>query len=69
MRFDLYIPKNKCDDFQTFITNTERPSKEILRMVCNYNRANISLDLPTIRTILIRHPENVKYLKELLDEF
>ena len=70
MRFALYVPKGYNTDFQIFNLNQGSfTSRTICSMIRNFNNLNIRLHIPTLRKILTNNPEQIKYVRELLNEF
>jgi len=70
MRVDLYIPKR----YESSTTSARKTvgddfSQIVGLLIKNFNEANCQLHIPTIRKILQNNPDEIKKLKELLNEF
>ena len=70
MRFHVYVPQPFVKDVKEFVVSNGKSSSRIIcSLIERYNNANISIHIPTIRKILQKNPEQIKYLRELLNEF
>lgn len=70
MRVDLYIPKRYEHSILAVRQIVGKEFSQIIGLlVKNFNEANCQLHIPTIRKILQNNPNEIKKLKELLNEF
>ena len=66
-RMQLYIPVCYEKEMREFIGyNGKSTSRTICSLVEQFNNTNIRLHIPTIRKILQKNPDQIKYLRELL---
>lgn len=69
-KFYMHIPKYFLNDFEIFKQKTKgKTARVICVLIKDFNNKNIRLHIPTIRYILENNPKQIKYLRELLDEF
>jgi hypothetical protein len=69
-RMQLYIPVVYENDFNEFVNlNGKSTSRVICNLIEQFNNANIKIHIPTLRKILQKNPEQIKYILELLKEF
>lgn len=68
--FKVYISKPFIKDFLTFKEMTGNgASRTLCCIMRQFVNANISIDVPTIRNILVKNPDDIRKLRELLKEF
>lgn len=70
MRLDLYVSKNFKKDYLVFKDLLGKDtSRTLCCLISQFVKANIEIDIPTLRKILLTNEDEVRKLKELLKEF